>query len=128
MGISVDATQNVHVVAQFSATADFDPGAGTANLTAVGSSDVGILKLSITGVGITEHGTGSVSIFPNPASTSLNIQTNEAVEKISIFNSTGALVQTETKNTFSVAGLPAGVYLIQVQTANGTATSRFVKE
>jgi len=38
------------------------------------------------------------------------------------------LIQTETKNTFSVENLPAGIYFLQIQTDNGNNTVRFVKE
>lgn len=127
-GIAVDGANNVYTVIQYYNTVDFDPGAGVFNLTATGGTDIGVLKLSVTGVGIEESETSNISMFPNPVSTVLNIQTTEVIERISIYSSTGALVQTETKNVFSVAELSSGVYLIQVQTANGIATSRFVKE
>lgn len=68
------------------------------------------------------------SFFPNPTVFTLTIQTDEAIENISIYNITGEVVQTETKNTFSVAGLPAGIYLLQLQTANGSSTARFIKD
>jgi hypothetical protein len=48
-GITLDSSNNVYSTGQFSSTADFDPGAGTANLTSVGSSDVFILKLDSDG-------------------------------------------------------------------------------
>jgi len=127
-GIAVDASENVYVVSQFYNTVDFDPGAGVFNLTSVGGTDVGVWKLNVTGVGIHESETSNVSLFPNPATTVLNIQTTEVIEHVFIYNSTGALVQTETRNSFSVAELSAGVYILQVQTASGISTSRFIKE
>ncbi|MDB5191577.1 MAG: hypothetical protein JWQ96_1140 [Segetibacter sp.] len=47
--IGVDASGNVYTTGFFSTTADFDPGAGTSNLTSAGSSDVFISKLSSAG-------------------------------------------------------------------------------
>lgn len=47
--IRVDATGNVHVVGQFSLTADFDPGPGVFNLTTVNQNDAFILKLDAAG-------------------------------------------------------------------------------
>lgn len=47
--IALDATGNVVVVGNFSATVDFDPGVGTFNLTSNGNADVFILKLDGSG-------------------------------------------------------------------------------
>lgn len=47
-GISVDSSGNVYTTGFFDRTADFDPGAGTMNLTIVGlSSDVFVSKLEL---------------------------------------------------------------------------------
>lgn len=47
--IAVDATSNVYTVGTFYATADFDPGVGTYNLTAEGQYDIFISKLDASG-------------------------------------------------------------------------------
>ncbi len=77
---------------------------------------------------INEANNAQFSFFPNPTTSTLTIQTKEVIEFITIYNLMGEVVQTETKNTFSVAELSPGIYLLQLQTANGISTSRFVKE
>jgi hypothetical protein len=48
-GIVLDSSNNAYVTGAFADTLDFDPGAGTANLTSTGSDDVFILKLDSSG-------------------------------------------------------------------------------
>lgn len=47
--ISVDASGNIYITGNFNGIADFDPGAGTSNLTAAGGYDVFIQKLDSDG-------------------------------------------------------------------------------
>jgi hypothetical protein len=47
--IAVDGDKNVYTTGIFQSTADFDPDAGTANLTSAGSNDVFISKLNTNG-------------------------------------------------------------------------------
>lgn len=48
--VAVDASNNVYAVGTFSNTVDFDPSAGTANLTAVGGFDGYVVKFTATGI------------------------------------------------------------------------------
>ncbi len=48
-GLIVDGTGNVFLCGYFAATADFDPGAGTFNLTSAGSNDIYLVKLNSAG-------------------------------------------------------------------------------
>jgi Ig-like domain CHU_C associated/Secretion system C-terminal sorting domain/SprB repeat len=48
-GIATDASGNVIVCGAFASTVDFDPGAGTFNLTTAGSTDGFVLKLDASG-------------------------------------------------------------------------------
>lgn len=48
-GVGTDATGNVYVSGGFSGTCDFDPGAGTFNMTALGGEDIFVCKFSSAG-------------------------------------------------------------------------------
>ena len=47
--LELDASNNIYAVGQFGTTVDFDPGVGVASVTAAGSLDVFVLKLSSNG-------------------------------------------------------------------------------
>ena len=47
--VAVDSSGNVYTTGYFTGTVDFDPGAGTANLTSNGQSDVFVSKLDSSG-------------------------------------------------------------------------------
>lgn len=70
----------------------------------------------------------TITLFPNPASASVTVKTDDAIQIISIYTPLGKLVQTETENSFSVEQLASGIYLVKVQTEKGTVTIRFIKE
>ncbi len=48
-GIATDLEENVYLTGRFTDTADFDPGLGTYNLSADGSTDIYIVKLDVNG-------------------------------------------------------------------------------
>ncbi len=126
--IAVDASENVYTSGYFYETGDFDPGAGTVNLTAVGNSDIFVSKLGVGSVGISASNNASFNIYPNPASSNLTIETEAAIESVQVFNVNGTLVQSETTSQFSVASLASGVYIIHVKTEEGIITKRFSKK
>ena len=47
--VAVDASGNIYTTGYFAGTADFDPGAGTYNLTSAGNDDVFVSKLNSSG-------------------------------------------------------------------------------
>ncbi len=72
-----------------------------------------------------------ISIFPNPATTTITIET-PSTGHISIFNSSGQellnQVITEPTTTIDVSGLKSGIYLVKVVGENGVQVGKFIKE
>jgi hypothetical protein len=64
--ITTDASGNIVIVGSFYGTVDFDPGAGTYNITSSGSNDVYVLKLNSSGTFLWARSAGgTASDFPN---------------------------------------------------------------
>lgn len=78
---------------------------------------------------VPESSDGEVAIHPNPTNSIVRITGAEATE-VQVFNSLGQCVKTlQSTNEVSLEGLPQGVYLLRVTTADGKVFSdKVVKE
>ena len=71
--VTVDASSNVYTAGRFGDTVDFDPGAGTANLTSAGSNDAFILKLDASGTATYTDTTPPSATWTPPSSPSSSL-------------------------------------------------------
>ena len=61
-----------------------------------------------------------ITIYPNPARNEFSIKSSEAIENIEILNMMGQVLYTNNSNFDLVQiSLPAGVYLVKIQTVDG---------
>ncbi|MBK6527256.1 MAG: T9SS type A sorting domain-containing protein [Crocinitomicaceae bacterium] len=88
----------------------------------------GVFDCTVSTAGYSEDATSIATVYPNPTRSNLTIHTKEVISAVHIYNTAGLLIQSENKNSFSVENLPTGIYFWKIQTENGIATSRFVKE
>jgi hypothetical protein len=89
--------------------------------------------LNTTGVGRYSKLDG-VSVFPNPATDFVNVKGLTSIDgskTITLSNITGTVISRETITqgdaSVSTSVLPAGIYMLQVQTVKGNATFQIVK-
>ena len=74
-----------------------------------------------------------ISIYPNPATTTLNLSSTETMDfTATITDITGKVIRTEnvlsTQHAINVSDLSSGIYLLRLQTpAGATKTVKFVK-
>ena len=68
-----------------------------------------------------------ITVYPNPTSNMIRIQTDQVIETISLFDIQGNLLKTESELNFSVSELPQGVYLLSIKTNYGITRKRFIK-
>ncbi|MBL7883928.1 MAG: T9SS type A sorting domain-containing protein [Bacteroidia bacterium] len=91
--------------------------------------DRGAIEFDSTPTNIGEpNALNNVTIYPNPTNSVINIQCDENVKAVFVYNTLGALVQTENQVTFTIAELPTGIYFITIQTENNSITKRIVKQ
>ena len=83
--------------------------------------------VTATITGVSESGNEEITISPNPANDIVRIDGTKVAE-VKVYNVLGQLVKTAPNaNTFSVAGLPAGLYLLHMTDGDGmTVTKRIV--
>ena len=74
-------------------------------------------------------------IHPNPANTTLTVESDSPVREITIYDLTGKTMMTvnvrandySSQQAINISSLPAGIYLLRAVTDNGVKTARFVK-
>ena len=97
-----------------------------------GSAGVDSKTLVVTQTGVLanqEAKTFVTVIYPNPTSDVLNIQTDEKISKIEIYDTSGKLLKTKSGNekSIKVPELTKGLYLIKIYTDKTVITSKFIK-
>ncbi len=87
--------------------------------------------LDATGFATTERKGINVSMYPNPVSDVLTIETGVEATAVEVLDLAGKVLLSETTNSIhqlNVATLPTGLYLVKVQSAVGVSTHKFVKQ
>ncbi|MFO7873393.1 MAG: T9SS type A sorting domain-containing protein [Bacteroidales bacterium] len=66
-----------------------------------------------------------LSVYPNPVSSQLYVSSNSEITDITVYDITGRMLIQQTEDVIDVSGLRTGVYIIQVNTTEGTEARRF---
>ena len=71
-----------------------------------------------------------LTLYPNPAQQSFSIRAPVAINSIRLYDIAGKLVRVynhiEGNDRFSLAGVPAGVYLVKIQTQDNSTTQKLI--
>jgi len=74
----------------------------------------------------------NISLYPNPATSTVTINSNDVISQITVSNLLGQRVLSLTNNaavaSVNMASLPTGTYAVQVYTAKGNATVKVIKQ
>lgn len=69
------------------------------------------------------------TLAPNPATTTIVLQSADEITKVSLYSLQGQLLQTTKSNILSVIELPAGIYFVEVENANAQkGIQKFIKQ
>jgi hypothetical protein len=68
------------------------------------------------------------SIYPNPSSSSINIDFNERFSMIRIIDIQGKLILQSRQKNIDINSLENGIYMVQLETENGVLNNKFVKQ
>ncbi len=73
---------------------------------------------------------GGVRIYPNPASTVLNFESDDSILGIQMFNMQGQMVKSESGDirSMSIRDLPQGIYMAKIRTASKVTVQKIVKQ
>ena len=133
-GLAVDGSGNSYSIGVYYSTSiSF----GSSTLTNAGSTDIFVAKLSGV-VGINDiNPENFVSLFPNPVTNELVVNSSEFGDKkeIEIYNLLGEKVysrQPQTSNfkpqTVDVSQLPSGIYFVKLKGEKEERVAKFVKQ
>jgi hypothetical protein len=70
------------------------------------------------------------SLYPNPTSSQLFIESDITIDKIEILDISGRAVKTIVKPSYSidVSDIPKGIYFLRLTTKDRVHTQKFIKE
>ncbi|MDR0231546.1 MAG: Ig-like domain repeat protein [Dysgonamonadaceae bacterium] len=62
----------------------------------------------------TSYAASSISVYPNPTAGAVNVEYEQNIDQIQVFDNFGKLILTPTEKSFDISHLPQGVYLIKI--------------
>jgi hypothetical protein len=71
----------------------------------------------------------AVNLYPNPGKDQITIQLPDVatLKRVNFINQLGQVVMSSSKNTIDVSNLSEGVYQITIETSEGLAHKKFIK-
>jgi len=93
-----------------------------------------LLNTPLTTLGVEDFSLNASQVFPNPSNGNFKVVTKTFLNKINVYAQTGALVKTievnskENENEVSLAGLPSGVYLLELQNETEKSWKKVIVE
>ena len=91
-----------------------------------------VVVTSNTTISVSDFTTINVSLFPNPTTQNITIQSDKQITDVSIYNTLGQIVKNTSPQAtnFSVetSNLNTGVYFVSLKTDTASKTIKFIKQ
>ena len=73
---------------------------------------------------------GEVLVYPNPARNIINIESNNEIKEVVVYNLLGQKIKQyhSAINTIDISDMAKGIYVINITTDKGVTTKKFIKE
>lgn len=128
-GHIINTNNYLHILSQLEENKDYEFYVRAVCLPPFNMSTAsGPVPFSTSGTGINNpHNKGNVTIYPNPAHTHICLNNFESSSVIKIFSISGHLLLEAKDELINVSHLPAGVYIIQIQSNSEFSMQRFIK-
>lgn len=101
-----------------------------ATLASIGQTNQYVMNVVGNILGVEEFSLDSVSIYPNPVINKLHIDLHNSIkiDNAKIYSITGQVVlHVQNRKDIDVSALKPGVYLLKVETSQGSITRKIVK-
>lgn len=69
-----------------------------------------------------------VLLYPNPAHTQFTVQANSPIRSITVFDLSGRKVLETNNHTVNVSEIAKGIYMVEIQTAEGRHMKKFIRQ
>jgi len=69
-----------------------------------------------------------VNIYPNPVQNEIHIETGEVVNSVEVFDLLGKQILNSKDKNIDVSGLQSGIYLLKINTNQGSLTEKIIKQ
>lgn len=75
-----------------------------------------------------DKGKMAFNVYPNPTSNFLNIETEDQINEVVVYDLQGKLILRTNEKTLDVSNLNSGLYFLKVKSANSSSVIKFVKK
>lgn len=128
--ITVNETDEIYLNGGFNNTVDFDFNEPIYELNSSGSFDFFVQKINVNELGFDIHDKTNFSVYPNPTSGELFIESQESITALCVINALGEKV-FESKSNISIQsvcldGLSNGIYSLQLYTGGQLINRRII--
>ncbi|MEE6128166.1 T9SS type A sorting domain-containing protein [Chryseobacterium arthrosphaerae] len=79
-------------------------------------------------LGVSDVNKKKFSIYPNPASDFIQIETTEKLKEVNIYSVTGQKVMTSQTTKVNIQSLDRGVYFVEIKTSESSTIHKIVKK